>query len=184
MFRSYIIFLDNAISLMIIIYHKYQSHITTNKICIVIGIYWFTLIHSTMIKTDKTSADIWKCLKKNSQLVFSEASFTMTTPTAIGLLRLSPVNVALTLNIKPSIYVFCEHIYTALLPCSGVKRMLFLALLAVKRMVMWTTRMGGISSGWRSELIGKRLLSADFNKSWVKAASLVRVNLASFKFIF
>ena len=86
-------------------------------------------------------------------------------------------------------------------PFSGVKRMVFFSLLAVARMVVWTTRKEGILRGegysyqdlilfFKHQLRvkirtdQKRLHSTDFSERWVKVASLVFLRGASLDFLF
>lgn len=79
--------------------------------------------------------------------------------------------------------------------------MFFLTLLVVARIVIWTSRMGGILRYGRyshQTLVGffqhqmnvkvrtgrKRLMSTDFSQSRVKLASLLHVKEASLAFLF
>ena len=95
-----------------------------------------------------------------------------------------------TAHIKPKQLVLLDVVDNVLLPFQGEKRMVFLAILAVARMVICTTRNKGLyddANFFHRDLVlyfrhqlwvkirsdRKRLDRITFSKSWVKAASLV-----------
>ena len=109
-----------------------------------------------------------------------------------------------TARLRPDLRILLDVAYVCdnmAPPLKGVKRMVFLAILAVARMVVWTTRLSELHDGevlsenhlvdfFKHQLKVKircdrtRLSRQEFNERWVEAVSLVVWKGAKWEFFF